>query len=201
MQTRKLDRAESEQRYYTAGKRPEVVEFGDLRYITLNGRSEPKGTDLQNNIEMLFTLANQIRKMQKEDGNEFEIPKLECQWWTDDGRSFDSTPPDKWNWKLMMLIPGIISRNDVEDAKYQILDRRGMSEIWRVRVQAINEGLCVQAMHSGPYESISGTYDIITGYMAKKGMIINGFYHEIYLSDPEKTDPEKLKTIVRQPVK
>lgn len=187
--------------YYSAREKPELIVLGDLRYIVIEGRGAPGGNEYSSKIEMLFTLAYSLRNVKRKEDMDFSVPKLECQYWADPGESFDSVPPDHWNWKLMMRIPVFVTRDDLEDVKYDVLDRKGMTGIRNAKLQSVSAGLCVQALHKGPYERVGETYDRILRFMSKKGLEANGPYQEVYLSNPDRTESGKLRTIVRQPVK
>lgn len=201
MEIRELDFAKVDKGYYKARQKPEIRIFGDIRYITIEGKGEPGGANYQSHIQSLFSLVNTLKNQLLEEGNDFVIPNLECLWWVDEGATFENTPRDQWNWRLMIRIPLFISRDEIEDAKFESLDKRGGSDIQRVSTQLIAEGRCVQALHKGPYERIGDTYGRILAFMKGRGLTQNGYFHEIYLNNPGRTSKEKLQTIVRLPVK
>ncbi len=201
METGKLDLSHMDKDYYSARERPELIAFGDMRYIIIEGHGAPGGVEYAKKINMLYALAYALKNDKKKEGTDFVVPKLECQYWADQGETFDSTSPERWNWKLMIRIPVFVTRDDIEEAKFEILDKKGMAGIRNAKLQSLSMGLCVQALHKGPYERVGETYDRIMGFVAKKGLNENGPYHEVYLSNPDRTPPEKLKTIVRQPVR
>lgn len=199
MESAKLDLQKIDREYYNATRDPSIEIFGVKRYIAVDGSGKPGGDEYQNMIQTLFTLAYQIKDEVKTKGRDFVVSKLECLWWTDEGKSFDAVAPENWKWKLMIRIPDIVVHGDIEKAKTKVLNEKAMAEVSDIKLFRMNEGKCVQTMHVGSYETIGDSYDRITKFLKEKGLKKHGRFHEIYISGPDKTSAEKLKTIVRMP--
>jgi hypothetical protein len=132
----------------------------------------------------------------------YTVSKLEGLWWTElAGREFLETPREKWNWKLMIRTPPFITEKEVAGAKAKLLAKGKPREIAGVNLETLEEGQCVQVLHLGPYEAESATIARTREAAGKKGLKFHGLHHEIYLSDPRRVAPAKLRTILRRPVK
>ncbi len=132
---------------------------------------------------------------------DFTVPKLEGLWWVDSEKNALEVPKSEWYWKLLIRMPEFVTAEGSEQAKINVMKKKGIDKIKDILLEKITEGQCVQIMHIGPYATESETINQIKTFMKKRGLIDNGLHHEIYLSDPRKTAPEKMKTILRQPVK
>jgi len=110
-------------------------------------------------------------------------------------------PKEEWCWKLLVMVPDYVSQKIFEEAKREAIKKKRLKKIEQVKLEKIREGMCVQILHVGPYETEYKTIQKIEQYMGENSLIKDGPHHEIYLSDPRKTPPHKLKTILRQPVK
>ena len=105
------------------------------------------------------------------------------------------------NWKLMIRVPDFITQETVTDALQSFAKQRPNPDIKKIQLETIKEGRCVQVMHIGPYATENVTIAGMTAFAKAQGLVPNGRHHEIYLSDPNRTLPEKMQTILRQPVK
>lgn len=201
MQSGKLDLVSSERDYYTSKQAPDIVTFSEKRYIALDGRGTPGSELFRSHIESLFSIAYQLKNAEKSLGRDFVVPKLEALWFADEGKNFDKEPPTEWNWTILIRIPDYVSESSLNEAKLEAMEKKKLRDVSRIAIRSLNEGKCVQALHVGPYDTVGRTYFRIRSFMSKNGLIPNGNYHEIYLSDPARSRAENLKTIVRQPVK
>lgn len=199
MESTKLDLQKIDKEYYSAVREPSIEFFGVKRYLAVDGSGKPGNEIFQTMIQTLFTLAHQVKKEVKANGRDFVVSKLECLWWTDGGKSFNTVPPELWKWKLMIRIPDIVVHGDIERAKVKVLNEKAIAEVTGIKLFRMNEGKCVQAMHIGSYETVGEAYERILNFLKEKDLKIHGKFHEIYISDPGKTSTEKLKTIVRVP--
>jgi len=126
-------------------------------------------------------------------------------WWVEDG-FFDITVKDNWFYTLMIMQPEVITQDIFEEAREQVRKKKGDSPLLsKVKLAHFEEGLCVQTMHIGPYATEPETFDRMKEFMQENGLQDNvgpnGKHHEIYISDPRKAAPEKMKTVLRHPVK
>ncbi len=197
----KIDLLKKYKNYYKAGKKPEIQEFGEASYLTIEGKGEPGGTIFTNSVEALYPLAYGIKKIYKEQGNDFAIPKLEGLWWVVGDKPALEVPRNEWHWKLLIRMPDFVTKKIVTSIQPEIAKKKGNNLIQDVLFEKMTEGKCVQIMHIGEYANEPETINLLMRYIAKHGLSVSGLHHEIYLSDPRKTEPSNLKTLIRYPVK
>jgi hypothetical protein len=125
---------------------------------------------------------------------------LEGLWWADDMSRFMESR-DSWKWTSMIMQPDYVTPELFKDAVEQVRKKKAPSSIDKVRFEGYSEGLSAQVMHTGPYSEEGPTVAKLHGFIETKGYARAGKHHEIYLSDPRKGKPEKMKTIIRQPVR
>ena len=153
-------------------------------------------------------MAYKLKFAMKEEGRDFKVAPPEGLWWSDydiskldDPEALWAVPRDEWRWKLVMMVPDFVKKRAVEAAKRALFEKRGDATAERVGLERIREGLCVQALHVGPYSGEPATIARMGEAMSEHGLVPHGLHHEVYLSDPRRTAPEKTRTILRQPVK
>jgi len=182
---------------YRAGRSVEVVEAGRGAFLTVDGVGEPGGQGYQEAIQKLYTLAYTAKYMLRNAGEmDFGIANLECLWESDPG---DRTKSE-WTWRLQLRIPEEVTGEHLQRARAAIRERTGKA-LSGVRRRSWAEGRAVQVLHVGPYEGLPEAYARLGRYAEEHGLRCVGPGHEIYLSDPRRAAPEKLKTIVRVGVK
>lgn len=125
---------------------------------------------------------------------------LEGLWWTDDMREFSLNARDRWKWTLMILQPEFVTADLYLQVLEEVRKKKGLPVLARVRFERFHEGLSAQIMHSGPYSAEEPTVSRLHRFIAENGDRRIGKHHEIYLGDPRRIKPEKLKTIIRQPI-
>lgn len=202
--------------YHPSAKHPEIVDVPELTFLAVDGRIEPglaPGTSpgFQNAIAALYGAAYTLKFMSKlrpVDAIDYPVMALEALWWVDDGR-FELTKPDNWRWRVMILQPPHVTPSLLADALASLRKKRPALVTDGLRLVTYREGLCVQMLHVGPYATEPATVAKMHAFAAELGLherfsqgqhdAVYG-HHEIYLSDPRRTLPEKLKTIVRHPV-
>jgi len=196
----KLDLAKEYKSYYRAGTKPETVEFGTAKYLTIEGKGEPAGDVFTSKVEALYPLAYGIKKVCKDKGDDFGVPKLEGLWWVADNKPALEVPRNEWCWKLLIRMPDFVSREMMLSIQPEVSKKKKNDLIQEISFESITEGKCVQIMHLGPYATEPETINKLLNFVKDKGLTVNGLHHEIYLSDPRKTVPEKMKTLIRYPV-
>jgi len=201
MRATKLDLTKKYKTYYTAKPSPLIVEFGEAKYLSIEGKGEPGGEEYTRKLEALYPLAYAVKNLSKKSGKDFVVSKLEGLWWVESDKSALEVPREEWRWKLLIRLPEFITPQIVEEAKIIVLKKKGIELVKETRFEKINEGKCVQIMHIGPYATEEETIAKMKAFMEENNLVENGLHHEIYLSDPRKVDPKKLKTILQQPVK
>ena len=197
----KTDLVKQDKEYYSAKKKPEIKEFSELKFLTILGKGEPAGIEFTKAIEALYPLAYGIKKIYKNQEMDFAVPKLEGLWWVNSEKNALEVPRSEWHWKLLIRIPDFVTSKEFENAKTEVVKKKGIEKINEIAFEKITEGKCIQIMHIGPYSTEPETIKQMKEFMKQNGLVENGLHHEIYISDPRKTIPEKMKTILRQPVK
>lgn len=199
----KIDLYKKHKSEYVTPKKPVLITANEAKYLTVCGQGAPGGKDFTDKIGALYGVAFTIKMTRKFAGlGDYAVCKLEGQWWLDGKQQdFAAVSPDKWKWKLMIRTPDFISKDDLQKAVSTLLSK-GKSQIVReVKLESIAEGLCVQMLHIGPYQQEHKTINEMKVFVEQKGLEFHGLHHEIYLSDPRHIPPERLKTILRHPVR
>ena len=197
----KLDLAKEYKTYYKAGKKPEVVEFDEANYLTIEGKGEPAGEVFVSKVEALYPLAYGIKKICKEQDRDFGVPKLEGLWWVQENKPALDVPRSEWCWKLLIRMPDFVTEEMMASVQPEVAKKKKNEIIQDISFKKITEGKCVQIMHIGPYATEPETISLLMEFISNNGQSVNGLHHEIYLSDPRKTEPSRMKTIIRYPVK
>jgi len=198
--------------YQPSAKKIEAVQVPDLQFAMINGAiekgSEPgKSPAFAEATQALYGLCYTLKfmlKKRKTNAIDYPVMALEGLWWVEDG-FFDITVKDNWFYTLMIMQPEIITQEIFEEAREQVRKKKGGSEMLaNLKLSHFEEGLCVQTMHIGPYAAEPATMERMKAFMAENGLQDNvgpnGKHHEIYLSDPRKAAPDKMKTVLRHPV-
>ena len=201
MGTIKLDLTKEYKTYYTAKTTPEIVEFYEAQFLTIEGKGSPGSKEFTAKVEALYSLAYGVKNVCKKQGKDFGVPKLEGLWWVESNTPALEVPREEWRWKLLIRMPQFVTSEIIEKAKEEVFKKKGLELIKEIKFEKITEGKCVQILHIGPYSTEPESLSKMRKLMKEKNLIENGLHHEIYLSDPRKTAPEKMKTILRQPVK
>jgi hypothetical protein len=198
----KIDLYKLHKTEYAATRQPALVELKAARYLAITGQGAPGGECFTQSIGALYGAAFTIKMTRKFAGlRDYAICKLEGQWWGEgDACNFARLPKEQWRWKLMIRTPEFITERDLEQAVGVLLKRGKGPDVRRVKLEDLTEGRCVQMLHVGPYEREGETMSLMAEFAAKQGLGFRGRHHEIYLSDPRRVAPEKLKTILRHPV-
>lgn len=196
----KLDLLKAFPDYYGATSTPALVSFGPLPYLGITGQGEPEGTVYTAALGGLYRVAYGVKKLCKAEENDFVVPKLEGQWWVGESETLPplDVPRERWHWRLMLRLPAFVTARQVAAAKTAAATHTETAQ--HVTVETLDEGTCVQVLHHGPYSSEPQTLAKLEHFIEREGLRYGGLHHEIYLTDPRKSAPEKLRTILRQPV-
>ena len=204
----KLDlRKELKYLYAPSAKKVEVVEVPNFQFIMLDGRIEPGETPetskgFRQAFEALYGVSFTLKfnsKLRKDNPIDYTVMALEGLWWVEGGE-FDINVKGNWCWTMMMVQPDHISSELYAEAVEHVRKKRDNPALSLLRFERFHEGLSMQIMHVGPYSSEPATIDKMHAYAAENGYALRGKHHEIYLGDPRRAAPEKLKTILRQPI-
>jgi hypothetical protein len=203
--TGKVDLKREQKRYFSAPKVGwEELTLSAHAFLMADGSGAPGGADYVAALEALYPAAYAVKFYSKIDlGRDYGVPPLEGLWWADDHAAY--TQPDRreeWRWTLLLMLPGWITPEHVTTALARAAARKPARNLARVRMDVLDEGRCLQHLHIGPFaDEAPKLAELHHQIMPARGLIFAGHHHEVYLSDPRKTAPEKLRTILRQPVK
>jgi len=196
----KLDLYQVNKAEYATPRKPLLLRIAKADYLGILGRGTPGGEAFQQAIAALYSVAFTIKMASKFADRDYGVSKLEGLWWVDSGHAFLTEPKNKWLWRLLIRTPDFIGQRELE-ASRKHLDEKGKSPLYKeVGLTALDEKLCVQMLHTGPYDSEPETIRQMEAFAEGQGYRFDGLHHEIYLSDPRRVAPEKLRTILRIPV-
>jgi hypothetical protein len=200
--TDKIDLCKLHKDQYATPKSPILLTIGEAMYLSICGRGAPGGPEFTEKIGALYGVAFTTKMTHKFAGlQDYAVCKLEAQWWMDDDSgNFANVAPDRWNWRMMFRTPSIVKQAEVEKAIDTVMKKGKTPHADQVKLESFTEGLCVQMLHLGPYDQEPVTVAVMKAFAEKQGLAFNGRHHEIYLSDPRRISPERLKTILRLPV-
>lgn len=196
----KLDLVKTFKDYYSAKTKPEKVNFGKIPYLSILGTGEPAGREFSEKAGTIYPVAYGVKKICKEIKRDFGIPKLEGLWWVNDERPALEVPRSEWYWKLLIRMPDFV-KSDMVNKAIEEVTKKKTALAREVHFEAIDEGDLISILHIGPYTTEPESIAQIENFIKISNLSKNGLHHEIYLSDPTKTEPGELKTILRQPVK
>lgn len=180
----------------------ELVDVPDQQFIGIDGTGNPNTSEAYARaVEALYSVAYVLKFASKREGRDFVVGPLEGLWYSDDPSVFTVGAKDLWSWTMLISQPGWVSAGMVKEAVETALAKKKLPAIGDVRRVELSEGRCAQVLHIGSYDDEAPTLarlhaDVIPGH----GLRESGEHHEIYLGDPRKTPPARLKTILRQPV-
>lgn len=198
--------------YQPPAKKPVLIDVPKFQFAMIDGKiekgSEPgKSPSFAEATQALYSIAYTLKfmvKKRKTNAVDYPVMALEGLWGVTDGK-FDITVKDNWDYTLMILQPDVVTPENFMEALEQVRKKKGDSpSLAKLRLDHFTEGMCVQIMHIGPYATEPATIETMRAFISEQGyrdrVGPNGKHHEIYLGDPRKADPSKLKTVLRHPV-
>ena len=201
-QTEKLDLYKQRRTEYVAPKTPTLVTVRPATYLTITGKGEPGGEAFTAKLGALFAMAYAIKFAAKSAGRDYKVCGPEGLWWGTRKRSdFLHEAKDQWKWKLLIRTPDFVTDDDLDQAVATLIVKGKGPEVKKVELETIDEALCAQVLHVGPYSNEPQTIALMKEFVAQKGLTFRGVHHEIYLSDPRRVAEGKLRTILRHPVR
>lgn len=196
----KIDMFKSFKKEYVQPQQPLLVDASDAVYLAINGRGEPGGAAFQEALAALYAMAYTIKMTRKADGlQDYVIGKLEAEWWSDDGAPLEETDRSAWNQRLSIRTPDFIDGAALTRAATALVDKGKTTQVravYRHEVAAHRRG---QLLHLGPYDEESENWRRLEALLKAEGLVSAGYPREIYLNDPRRTAPEKLKTLLCLP--
>ena len=202
---RKIDyKKELEHLYKPSPKQAIIVDVPRMNFLMIDGEGDPNTSQTyQDAIEALFSVSYALKFMIKKSELQIDygVLPLEGLWWTDDMSKFNAVNKDKWKWTSMVMQPEHVSKDFFETAVAQVKKKKKLIALSDMRFESYNEGKAAQIMHIGPFSDEGPTIDRLHSFIRDNNYEPKGKHHEIYLSDFRKTAPDKLKTVIRQPIK
>ncbi len=200
----KLDLKREHKNLYTASATTvAVVDVPTLNYLMIDGSGDPNGSvEYAAAIQALFSLSYALKFAIKKgpQAADYVVMPLEGQWWVDDLKSFSYTERSGWRWTAMVLQPEFVTAEHVAAQRIEVARKKDLPALERVRFEALSEGSSAQILHRGPFKDEPATIERLHSEIAARGLRLVGKHHEIYLTDVSRTAPDKLRTIIRQPV-
>jgi hypothetical protein len=197
--------------FYLPPRKPTIVDVPKMNYLAVKGKGDPNQEDgeYKEAIGLLYGIAFTIKMSKKTDYQmegyfDYVVPPLEGFWWQKDVKGIDYAHKENFEWISMIRLPDFVTKKDFDWAIDQATKKK-KTDFSKVEFMSVEEGLCVQCMHIGSYDDEPATVDLMHAYMEKEGYVLDindqRRHHEIYLSDARKVAPEKLKTVIRHPIK
>lgn len=197
--------------FYMPKNKPEIVNIPEANYIAVRGKGDPneEGGAYQKAIGVLYAIAYTLKMSYKTDYKikgffEYVVPPLEGFWWQDDTSGVDYTDKSSFNWISVIRLPDFVTKKDFEWAVKTATEKKRI-DLSSAEFMTVSEGLCVQIMHSGPFDDEPVSVALMDEYLSENGYVNDitdtRLHHEIYMSDARKVAPEKWKTVIRHPIK
>ena len=204
----KLDLTKKYKAYYSAKTKPELIHLEEAHYLSITGKGDPSGSLFAEKIQALYSIAYAVKFIYKDEGKDFVVAKLEGLWWFDEEKykgltlteSSQKVPRSEWKYRLLTRIPEYVTEEQVHQCIATTLEKKPLKYLDEVEFYKMREGQCIQMLHVGPFDNEPESLQKMQGLIEENAFKKNGLHHEIYLSDFRRTDPEKQKTILREPV-
>jgi hypothetical protein len=205
---KKLDlKKELKYLYAPSASKVEIVDVPNFNFAMIDGEIEPGQTpgtsrEYQDTIGALYGASFTLKfmsKLRKKNPIDYPVMALEGLWWTESGE-FDFNKKEPWKWSMMIMQPQDITNEMFQEALTQVRKKRDSPALSKIRLEAFHEGLSMQIMHVGPYSEEPRTIAKMHDFARENSYTVRGKHHEIYLGDPRRAKPEKLRTILRHPI-
>jgi hypothetical protein len=195
---------------YLPPARPVLVEVPAMSFVTASGEGDPNGPAFQDAVGALYAVSFTVKMLPKKGTvpagyYDYSVAPLEALWWLTDGGGFRFEQRENWAWTAMIRQPEFVTAELVDSLMPQIKKKKPNPAMDMIKLECFTEGPCVQMMHIGPYAGEPETLQRMTAFMLENGLTdlvgLGGKHHEIYLSDPRKASPERMRTVLRHPVR
>lgn len=188
--------------FYTASAaKPALVDVPPLKALMIDGQGDPNGPAFQEAVGTLYSVAYTLKfTFKKKRAIDYPVMALEGLWCADDPAFFMNGERDKWRWTIFVVLPDVVEKKDVTAAVEAVREKAKFPRFPEVRFEKFSEGRAAQIMHVGPYAAEAPTIEKLHRFIEEQGYRLRGAHHEIYMGDPRRAAPEKLRTIIRQPV-
>jgi len=200
MQKRDLKK-ELKEFYNPSAKAISIVNVPKMNFLMIDGQGNPNTSPVYAAaVSALYAVAYTLKfKLKKEAAIDYGVMPLEGLWWVDDMRQFTVSDKSAWKWTMMIMQPEFVTAKQVADAKREVVEKKEIAAAEQIRLEAFTEGKAAHIMYFGAYVDEGPTIAAIHDFIAQNGGKLSGKHHEIYLGDPRRSAPEKLKTVIRQP--
>ena len=197
-----VDLKKTYREHYTARTTPSFVTVPPRPHLLVDGAGDPNTSSVYREcVGSLYPLAYALRAAIKDaTGEAYTVMPLEGLWWSDDISRFSVEAKDDWRWTLMICLPDAVAAVDAAEVMARTTAQRSLPAGDRVRLEQFGDGEATQVLHVGPYAMEAPTVARLHEFIAAEGRALRGRHHEIYLSDPRRVAPERMRTIIRQPV-
>lgn len=188
--------------YNSSPKEPKFVDLPKLNYLMIDGKGDPNtAQEYKDAIETLYPVAYAIKFAIKKgiEAIDYSVMPLEGLWWVEDMSDFSTEKKNDWLWTAMIMQPEFVTRKHYKSALEAVENKKNPAALDKIRFEEYAEGFSAQIMHIGPYAEEGPAIQKLHSFITGNNCDLRGKHHEIYLSDPRRADPSKLKTIVRQP--
>ena len=187
--------------YAASATKPLIVDVPAMNCLMVDGIGDPGGAAFQEAVGSLYSVAYTMKfSIKKEKSIDYPVMALEGLWWADDMGDFLAQKRKNWKWTLFIVLPDIVTKKDAARAVEDVRKKGKLPRFPEVRFQKFKEGKSAQVLHVGPYSTERGTIERLHRFAEEQGYRLRGMHHEIHLGDPRRSAPERLKTILRQPV-
>lgn len=189
--------------YHPSAKQVSMVDVPPMNFLIIDGQGDPNTSQAyQHAIEALFSVSYALKFMIKKGAQaiDYGVMPLEGLWWTEDMTRFSTDDKSNWLWTAMIMQPEYVTEALVKEAVEQVTQKKGIAAAAHLRFERFHEGRSAQLLHIGPFSAEKPNVERIHAAIEAHGCRLAGKHHEIYLSDFRKAAPEKLKTIIRQPM-
>lgn len=187
--------------YTASAKSVDVIDVPPLQFLMIDGHGDPNtAVAYKDALATLYPVAYALKFLSKQElGRDYTVPPLEGLWWVEDMAQFSVEDKSSWDWTMMIMTPDWLTAVHL-DAALAKAAKKAPPALNKLRLESYAEGRSAQILHVGPYAAEAPTIARLHAAIAEAGYALRGKHHEIYLGDPKRVAPEKLKTIIRQPV-
>ncbi len=190
--------------YNPSAKKQTIVEVPAMSFLMINGKGDPNTSlEYQQALETLYAMSYTLKFMLKKsvEAIDYVVMPLEGLWWTEDMAEFSIARKDEWQWTAMIMQPEFVNEHHVRQATEEVRKKKNPAALDKIRFENFEEGLSAQILYFGPYADEAPTIARLHQFIHDNGYELSGKHHEVYLNDPRRTAPEKLKTVIRQPMR
>jgi hypothetical protein len=202
--SRKLDyKRELNELYGVRASAPVIVDVPELSFLMVDGTGDPNTSGgYREGVEALFAVSYRVKFAVKRGGEgiDYKVMPLEGLWWAEDLSKFSLEDKSSWSWTAMIMQPDVVTDELVRRSILEASTKKPLPTAAKLRFVRFEEGLAAQVLHKGPYAAEEPTIERLHAFIVEAGHRLRGKHHEIYLSDPSRVDPARLRTIIRQPI-